>query len=75
MRSYQRLLAVVVPLATVACTGIQYLTVEPPAGAIPTGKIVYVDDGTCPQGEVKEVTGGSLHASIPRTVRCVERPQ
>jgi hypothetical protein len=52
----------------------EYLKEEPPKGAIPYGKIVYVDDGTCPSGEVKEITGGSLQRSIPRKVRCVKRP-
>ena len=32
----------------------------PAFGTIPTGHIVYVDDGSCPLGQVKEVTGGSL---------------
>jgi uncharacterized protein DUF6719 len=41
---------------------------------VPYRKIVYVDDGTCPQGEVKEITGGSQAKSVPRKVRCVKRP-
>lgn len=53
---------------------IEYLKEEPPRGALPYRKIVYVDDGTCPKGEVKEITGGSQEKSIPRTVRCVKRP-
>ena len=51
----------------------EYLKEEPPNGALPYRKVVYVDDGTCPAGEVKEITGGSQEKSIPRTVRCVKR--
>lgn len=53
---------------------VEYLKEEPPAGALPYRKIVYVDDGTCPRGQVKEVTGGSQEKSILRKVRCVTRP-
>jgi hypothetical protein len=53
---------------------IEYLKEEPPKGALPYRKTVYVDDGTCPKGEVKEITGGSQEKSIARTVRCVKRP-
>ena len=37
------------------------------------GQIVYVDDGTCPTGEIKEITGGSKDKSMPRKTRCVKR--
>lgn len=53
----------------------EYLKAEPPTGALKYRKVVYVDDGTCPKGEVKEVIGGSQERSIPRSVRCVKRPQ
>jgi hypothetical protein len=46
----------------------------PRSGEIPYGKVVYVDDGKCPEGEIKEITGGSREKSIPRQVRCVKRP-
>jgi hypothetical protein len=52
---------------------VEYLKEEPPAGSVPYRKVVYVDDGTCPQGQVKEITGGSQEKSIPRKVRCVQR--
>ncbi len=51
-----------------------YLKKMPKGGDIPYGKIVYVDDGECPKGEVKEVTGGSQVKNVPRKVRCVKRP-
>lgn len=55
-------------------TTVEYLKEEPPKGSVPYRKVVYVDDGTCPKGEVKEITGGNQTKSIPRKVRCVKRP-
>lgn len=58
-----------------ACpAAVEYLKEEPPKGSVPHGKVVYVDDGTCPKGMVKQVTGGNRSKSIPRKVRCVKRP-
>lgn len=38
------------------------------------GQRVYVDDGTCSQGQVKEVAGSKLTAAgIERARRCVPR--
>jgi hypothetical protein len=38
------------------------------------GQRVYVDDGTCPQGQVKEIVGARLTpAGVARTRRCVSR--
>ncbi len=38
------------------------------------GQRVYVDDGSCPAGQIKEVTGVRLTASgVARTAKCVER--
>ncbi len=51
-----------------------YLKKMPKGGDIRYGKIVYVDDGKCPKGEVKEVTGGSQVKEVERKVRCVKRP-
>jgi hypothetical protein len=53
----------------------EILKEEPPTGRVRYGRIVYVDDGACPSGELKEITGGSLEKSIPRKVRCVKRPK
>lgn len=53
---------------------VEYLKEEPAKGSIPHGKVVYVDDHTCPRGQVKEVTGGSEQKGIPRRVRCVKKP-
>lgn len=38
------------------------------------GQRVYVDDGSCPTGQIKEVTGANLTAAgIVRTRQCVAR--
>jgi len=38
------------------------------------GQRVYVDDGTCQQGQVKEVVGAKLTSSgIQRSRKCVAR--
>jgi hypothetical protein len=52
----------------------EYLKSEPADGSLPYRKVVYVDDGSCPQGQIKEVTGGSKARAIPRKVRCIRRP-
>ena len=78
MRPSPLLLTATLCLATAALAQsdrkIEYLKEEPLAGALPYRKVVYVDDGTCPKGEVKEITGGSEAKSIRRTVRCVKHP-
>jgi hypothetical protein len=51
---------------------------EPPEGALPSGKTVLVDDGSCPAGQIKQVTGGSnvkngskVGGGAPRLRKCV----
>ena len=62
-------------LCSLARAEIAILKKEPPAGQVRYGKIVHVDDGTCPSGEIKEITGGSQEKAIPRKVHCVKRPK
>jgi hypothetical protein len=52
----------------------QILKQEPPAGTLRPGQKVLVDDGTCPAGEIKEVTGhhGIIKGDV-RKSRCVKR--
>jgi hypothetical protein len=47
----------------------------PKDGVLSPGEVVLVDDGRCPAGEVKQVTGGNKAKNIPREVKCVPRPQ
>lgn len=46
---------------------------EPAAGTIAKGISVLVDDGTCPAGRIKQVTGGDTKRGVPRTRHCVAR--
>jgi hypothetical protein len=46
---------------------------EPPAGTLPYGKKVLVDDGTCPTGQIKQITGGDNGRGIPRARACIPR--
>eukprot|EP01035_Chromulina_nebulosa_P034382 gene34382-46114_t len=39
------------------------------------GQHVFVDDGSCPTGQIKEITGTNLTASgVARARKCVPRP-
>ena len=49
------------------------LTKEPGKGALRYGVRVLVDDGACPKGQIKEVTGGKSSRGIKRTRRCIPR--
>jgi hypothetical protein len=48
---------------------------EPGPGEMRLGQRVRVDDGSCPAGQVREVTAAKLNAdgSITRTSACVKR--
>ena len=42
--------------------------------ALRLGQRIQVDDGSCPSGQIKEVSGSQLNASgVVRVVRCVPR--
>ena len=63
--------------ALLACSGptkIKYLSKEPAMGDLSYGEVVYVDDGKCPGGQIKKITGGSDEEGVAREVRCVARP-
>jgi len=57
-----------------ASAAVQVLKKMPAEGSIRHGEVVYVDDGRCPAGEVKKITGGNLSNGTPRQVQCVKRP-
>jgi hypothetical protein len=60
----------------------QTLSKEPARGELRAGETVLVDDGSCPAGKIKQVTGGDdIHHSTGeaksgggRRRRCVKRP-
>ncbi len=60
--------------ASTAATSVEILKEMPAKGAVRNGEIVYVDDGHCPAGEVKKITGGQQSMGKPRQVECVKRP-
>lgn len=67
-------LAAMLATPSITRAAVEILKEEPPKTSLPRGKIVYVDDGTCPAGMIKEVTGGSQEKGVPRKVRCIKRP-
>lgn len=46
---------------------------EPPIGQLPTGAVLLVDDGTCPPGQIKQITGGNVTAHQSRIRLCIRR--
>jgi len=70
--------ALVVLLMGLATASAEVLKREPPMGKLMPGQIVYVDDGSCPKGQIKKVTGGD-HVKvggryhIERTRVCVAK--
>ncbi len=74
--SAKRMLAVMSAVfGLAACSSVTYLKEAPAPGSIRFGKVVYVDDGKCPDGQVTQITGGSQTQSIPRQEVCVKRPR
>lgn len=53
-------------------------TTEPERGELRSGQSVMVDDGTCPKGQIKLVSGGKGGRDDPnsrrRTKSCIKRP-
>jgi len=56
----------------------EVLKKEPPMGQLREGQVVLVDDGSCPAGQIKQVTGGN-HVKvggtkhIERSYRCIPK--
>lgn len=46
---------------------------EPPGGTLAYGSVLLVDDGSCPRGKIKQITGGNNQMNIDRQRRCVTR--
>jgi hypothetical protein len=64
-------MALIVLVGTTAAACAQYLTQEPPMGALKEGQRVLVDDGSCGSGKVLEVIGGN-HVKVGGT-KHIER--
>jgi hypothetical protein len=75
------LIAVAVATALMgSAANAQILKQEPAMGGLREGQTVMVDDGTCPKGEIKLVTGGNHKQvggtkDIRRTTSCIPRPK
>ena len=52
----------------------EMLKQEPAIGKLPTGASALIDDGTCPQGQVKLVVGGNVAKGEARQRSCIARP-
>jgi len=65
-----------VVVASAPATSAQQASVsrEQDIGNLRLGQRVHVDDGTCPAGQVKEISGAKMAATgIVRTHKCVPR--
>jgi hypothetical protein len=60
--------------APAAAAPVEVLKVMPAQGSVRQGDVVYVDDGRCPAGKVKKITGGNQKTGVARQVECVKRP-
>jgi hypothetical protein len=63
---------------TITTASAEVLKREPPMGALMEGQVVLVDDGSCPNEQIKRVVGGN-HVTVGgtkhilRTRRCIPR--
>ena len=68
-----------IAVATIGFTAkAETLKKEPAMGALKEGQVVFVDDGTCPAGQIKKVIGGNHvkaggYKHIERIRTCVAR--
>lgn len=60
-------------LILASCTTRDTYSEEPPVGTLKVGEVILVDDGSCPQGQVLEVTAGNRALLLDRKRRCVEK--
>lgn len=68
------------PLAVLAVTlgaaeAARTLNANPPPGSLRLGERVLVNDGSCPAGQIKEITGGANMGTTgsSRQARCIPR--
>lgn len=68
------LAAVMVTLSATLPAKAQQVSREQEIGDLRLGQRVFVDDGVCPAGQIKEVSGARLSsAGVVRVARCVPR--
>jgi hypothetical protein len=70
-------LALIAAVALVASAGAQQRRIilkhEPLPGSVRSGRTVLVDDGSCPAGQLKQVTFGRQPDGSRRKRVCVDR--
>ena len=66
---YAHVLYAVYPFLIVVTGADGIFKQDPPPHSLPRGFSVLVDDGSCPAGQIKRVTGG-----MPRKIACISRP-
>jgi hypothetical protein len=71
-------ISALVAMGTTVSASAATLKEEPPLGAMREGQVVFVDDGSCPSGQIKRVMGGNHTKAggtkqIVRTSSCVAR--
>ena len=68
------LLAVVLSLAATASARADIVGREADITTLRLGQKIYVDDGSCPSGQIKEVSGLRLTAAgVEASRKCVDR--
>ena len=61
-------------IAATTCVRAQHVNSEQDIGDLRLGQRVMVDDGTCPAGQIKEVSGARMSATgIVRAQKCIPR--
>jgi len=74
MAAWPVLLGATLLAAAAAPASAQYVGREQDITDLRLGQRVMVDDGTCPAGQVKEVSGAKMTSEgIARAVKCVPR--
>lgn len=71
----RKLTIVAISLSALAISGCnQTLTAEPGPGKLAYKAKVLVDDGSCPEGQIKQITGGNNNIGVPRKRECIAKP-
>jgi hypothetical protein len=67
-------LAALALLASAAAARAEIVSREQDIVDLRLGQKIMVDDGSCPAGQIKEVTGAKLTAAgITRAIKCIPR--
>jgi hypothetical protein len=71
-------IAVIVVIASLSAASAQIVKREPPMGQLKPRQTILVDDGSCPNGQIKRVVGGDHvdaggRGRVLRTRDCVQR--